>query len=129
MSNKLTIKDLLANKEQMKDKKKQRAQDLYIESLDAEITIQEPSRALALEALEMAQAGKSDEADIHLVYQCVTEPDLKNKELQKAFGCVEPTDIVSMIFRSGEISAISGFALQLAGYGQGVVKVDRELKN
>ncbi len=129
MSKKLTIKDLLAQKEQLKKKKELRTQELYIESLDADITIQEPSRALALEALEMAQEGKSDEADVYIVYHCVIEPDLKDKELQKEFGCVEPTDIVTMIFRPGEISAISGFALQLAGYGQGVRKVDRDLKN
>jgi hypothetical protein len=129
MSKKLTIKDLLAQKAQLKQKK-QRTQTLYVESLDAEIVIQEPSRALALEALEMAQDDmQSDKADPYLVYQCVVEPNLKDPQLQKEFGCVEPTDIVSMIFRSGEIGAISGHALQLAGFGQGVKKVDADLKN
>jgi hypothetical protein len=128
MAKKLTIKELLAQKDQLK-KKLKRVQDLYVESLDAEITIQEPEREIALEGLEMAQEGKSDEADVYIVYNSVIEPNLKDKELQKEYSCVEPTDIVKMLFRSGEISAISGFALQLAGYGQGVQKVDRDIKN
>lgn len=129
MAKKLTISDLLAQKEQLKNKQ-QRRQMLYIESLDAEITIQEPSRAIALEGIGMAQdPSTSDKADVYIVYHCVVEPNLKDAELQKSFGCVEPTDIVEMIFRPGEIAAISGHVLQLAGYGNGVSKADEELKN
>lgn len=129
MPKKLSITDLLAQKEQLK-KKEIRKQDLYIQSLDAEITIQEPSLALATEALAMAQDdARSEMADVHVVYNCVIEPNLKDPELQKQFGCVEPIDIVGMIFRPGEIAAISGHALQLAGYGQGVTKVAKEVKN
>lgn len=129
MGKKLTIQELMAQKETLK-KKKHRTETLYIESLDAEIVIQEPSRALALEAIEMASDDtRSDKADAHVVYNCVIEPNLKDASLQKEFGCVEPTDIVDMIFRPGEIAAISGHALQLSGYGKGVTKVDKELKN
>ncbi|WP_144940118.1 phage tail assembly chaperone [Paenibacillus sp. 32O-W] len=126
---KMTVKDLLAKKDQLKQKKA-RTQTLYVESLDAEIVIQEPSRSVALEALSMVHDDeKSEMADIHVVYNCVIEPNLKEPELQKAFGCAEPTDIVSMVFRAGEISSISGHALQLAGYSKGVRAIDKELKN
>ncbi|MED4599869.1 hypothetical protein P9314_03995 [Paenibacillus validus] len=128
MSKKLTIKDLLAQKDQLKQKKRRR-QTLHIESLDAKIVIEEPSRALALEAIGMVQNDQGDVADAYVVYNCVVEPNLKDPQLQKEFGCAEPTDIVDLIFRAGEISAISGQALQLAGFGQGVKKVDEELKN
>lgn len=129
MAKKLTIADLLAQKENLK-KKKKRTLTLYVESLDAEIVIQEPSRALALEAIEMAQDdSRSDIADPHLLYHTVIEPNLKDAELQKAFGCAEPMDIVDMIFRPGEIGSIAGHALQLAGYGKGVRKIDEEIKN
>jgi hypothetical protein len=129
MAKKMTIADLIAQKEQLK-KGKSRTQTLYIESLDAEITIEEPSRAIVLEALEMGQDDtRSDMADVYVVYHCVIEPNLKDARLQKEFGCAEPTDIVGMIFRAGEIGAISGHALQLAGYGQGVKKVDDDIKN
>ncbi|MBU7320275.1 phage tail assembly chaperone [Paenibacillus oleatilyticus] len=128
MGKQLTIQQLLEQKEALKNKSKRR-QKLYVESLDAEIVIQEPSRDLALEAIEMAQGEKSDMADIHITYHCVVEPNLKDTTLQMEFGCVEPTDIVGYIFRPGEISAVSGHALQLAGYASGVKKVDEELKN
>lgn len=129
MAKKLTITDLIAQKEKLKQKK-QRTIKLYIESLDAEVVIQEPSRALALEALEMAHDdSRSEIADPHLVYHCMIEPNLKDAELQKAFGCTEPLDIVDMIFSPGEIGAIAGHAMQLANYGKGVKKLDEEIKN
>lgn len=129
MSKTITVADLLKQKDELK-KKKQRTQKLYVESLGAEIVIQEPIKGLALEALEMAQdSTRSDKADAHVCYHCVIEPNLKDPELQKQFGCVEPTDIVDMIFLPGEVSAIGGHIMQLAGYGQSVKKLDKELKN
>lgn len=127
-SKKLTIKDLLARKDQLK-KKKQSTETLYIESLQGEITIQEPTRELCLESLEMAEGGDSNRADAYMAYNCIVEPNLKDKELQKEFGCVEPTEIVDILFKPGEIAAISGYCLQLAGYGNPVKKVEKEIKN
>jgi len=129
VSKKLTIADLLKQKDQLK-KKEARKTSLYIDSLDAEITIQEPNRSLCIETLEMVQdEARSEMADPYLVYHSVIEPNLKDSKLQEEFGCVQPTDIVEMLFRPGEISAISGHALQLAGFKDGVRKVDEELKN
>jgi len=129
MSKKITVADLLTQKEQLKNKEL-RKMDLYVESLDGEITIQEPSRAVTIEALKMAQDdSRSELADVYMVYHCVISPDIKDPNLQKEFGCVEPFDIVNMIFRDGEIGAISSHAFQLAGYETGVRKVTEELKN
>jgi len=129
MGKQLTIADLLAKKEELK-KGNRRTASLYIASLDGEITIQEPERSVALEALQMAQDdSRSDKADPYLVYHCVVQPNLKDQQLQKEFGCVEPFDIVDMLFRPGEIQAISGHALKLAGFGEGVRKVDEIIKN
>ncbi|BBI32488.1 phage tail assembly chaperone [Cohnella abietis] len=128
MSKIVTIQQLLEQKEQLK-KKQKRKQRLFIESLDGEIVIQEPDRAIALEGVEMAQGDRADYADVHIAYHSVIDPNLRDPELQKAFGCSEPTDIVNLIFRAGEITAISGHALQLAGFGQGVRKVDETVKN
>lgn len=127
MSKKLTIATLLQNKEKLKNRKP-KVQSLYIESLDAEIIIQEPEGAIALESLEMAQ-NDAEMADIYMVYNSVIEPNLKDSQLHSEFECKEPTDIVKMIFRAGEITAISGHVLNLAGYGSGVKTVDEELKN
>ena len=76
----------------------------------------------------MAQES-AEKADAYNVYHCVGEPNLKDKELQKEFGCVEPTDIADMLFKPGEVASISGHCLQLAGYGNGLQKVSSDIKN
>nr|WP_285842874.1 hypothetical protein [Metabacillus litoralis] len=72
-----------------------------------------------------AQAAK---ADPFMVYNIVVEPNLKDPNLQKEFGCVEPDDIVEKLFESGEISNIAQIGMELAGYKSGVKKVN-DLKN
>ena len=90
---KITLEELIRRKEQMLEaKKKPKTASLYIKSLDGTINIESPSAALAREAQEM------DNGDAYMVYSCVTEPCLKSKELQQAFGCVDPMEIVEKIF-------------------------------
>lgn len=126
---KITVAKLLEKKEKLKNKKPKR-QTLFIASLDGEIVIQQPQKSVALEALAMAQdIEREDQADPYLVYNCVIEPNLKDPTLQQEYGCVEPMDIVEMIFDPGEVATIGGFALKLAGYGNGVKAVDNEIKN
>jgi len=120
---KLTLKDLIARKEQMLESKKQKkTKDLYIKSLDSTITIESPTASLSKDAQEM------ENGDIYMVYQCVIEPCLKAKELQEAFECVEPMDIVEKIFDIGEIPQIAVECLKLAGYMDSVKALD-EIKN
>ena len=127
MSKKLTLKELLDHKEKIKNKKVDTA-TLYIKSIDAEITIKAPSSALIVEA---QGEGEKDgtRADAYIAYQCITEPNLKDAELQKEYGCVEPLDIVEMIFLPGEVAAIASEIMQLAGFGSNVSKVGKEIKN
>lgn len=121
---KLTIQELVSRKEQMLGSKKQKkTKDLYVKSLDGVITIVEPDAALARDAQEMEESG-----DAYIVYSCVTEPCLKSKELQEAFGCVEPMEIVEKIFDVGEIPQIAVECIRLAGYIDGVKPID-DIKN
>lgn len=53
----------------------------------------------------------------------VKEPNLKDKELQDAFGCTSPMDIVEVIFKAGEIPQIAIECMKLAGYVGGVEAV------
>ena len=120
---KITLKELLARKEQMLEAKKvPKTAELYIKSLDGIITVEGPTSALAKDAQEM------DNGDQYLVYQCVKDPCLKSKELQEAFGCVEPIEIVEKLFDPGEIPQISVECLKLSGYIGGVQAVE-ETKN
>lgn len=124
---KLTTTDLLKRKEQYKVKDDVK-EDVYIERLDATITIKKPDRALCMDALQLTKDEQGSNADVFLVYNVVVEPNLKDKELQKEFGCVEPSDIVEKIFDAGEIMQLSQIALELSGYNSGVKRV-KDLKN
>jgi hypothetical protein len=116
---KITLQELMRRKEQMLEAKKQKkTKDLFVKSLNGAITIESPTAALARDAQEM------ENGDAYLVYQCVKEPNLKSKELQEAFLCAEPMDIVEKIFEVGEIPQISVECLKLAGYIEGVKAVD-----
>ncbi len=114
---KLTLAELMKRKEQiLAAKKTKKTQDLYVKSIDAVITIEEPDNALCRDASEMEQG----EGDKYLCYECIKEPNLKAKDLQEAFGCVEPMNIVDIIFAPGEIPQIAVECMKLAGYMGGV---------
>ena len=120
---KISLAELIRRKEQMLESKKQKkTAELFIKSLNGTITIESPTADLARDAQDM------DNGDIYMVYSCVTEPCLKAKELQDAFSCVEPMEIVEKIFDPGEIPQIAVECLKLAGYIDGVKAVD-ETKN
>ena len=120
---KITLAELMARKEQMLENRKTPVkQTLYIKSLDGTITIEAPTAALARDAQE------TENGDAYMVYSCVVEPCLKSKELQTAFGCVEPMEIVDKVFAPGEIPQIAVECLKLAGYIDGVKAVN-DVKN
>ena len=119
---KITLQELVRRKEQMLEaKKKKKTQELYVASLDGTITIEEPSAALARDAQEM-DAG---EGDVYMTYECVIDPPLKSKELQDAFGCREPMEIVEKIFDAGELPQIGVACMRLAGYIDSVTPVEK----
>ena len=117
---KLTLAELLKRKEQMLESKKvKKTQDLYVKSIDATITIEEPTGALCRDANDM----EPGEGDKYLCYECIKEPNLKSKEVQEAFGCAVPMDVVDVIFAPGEIPQIAIECMKLAGYMGGVEAV------
>lgn len=114
---KLTLQELMKRKEQMLEAKKtKKTADLYVRSVDSVITIQQPDGALCRDANDM----EPGEGDRYMCYECVIEPPLKSKELQEAFGCKEPMDIVNAVFEEGEIPQIAIECMKLAGYMGGV---------
>ncbi|MEK5171819.1 hypothetical protein NST63_00995 [Heyndrickxia sp. FSL W8-0496] len=125
---KLTLTDLIKEKEKYQVKKDV-TEELYIQRLDASITIRKPERSLCLDTISMSRdKDQADQADVYMTYNIVVEPDLKDTELQKAYGCVEPTDIVEKIFDPGEIASISQAGLELSGYISSAKRV-KDLKN
>lgn len=124
MAKKVTLKDLIGNKDNIQGRREE-TRELFIKSLDGVITIKKPNRQLCLDAIDMED---SMNADVFVVYNCVIEPNLKDTELHKAYGVVEPDEIVTTIFEPGEISNISRECLVLAGYSNSVEIVD-DIKN
>ena len=125
---KLTISELIDNKEKFQTKNDIK-EELYLDQLDATITIIKPERSLVMDTIEMANDKKFEgDSDDFFVYNIVVEPNLKDPELQKAYGCVEPVDIVSEIFDIGTISGIAKAGMKLGGYESNVTVVEN-LKN
>ncbi|WLR52466.1 hypothetical protein LC040_06070 [Bacillus tianshenii] len=126
--NKLTLTELIKNKEKYQVKADTK-EELFIERLGASITINKPERSLCLEAFQMANDDvQAEQADAYVVYNIVSEPNLKDSELHKTFGCAEPIDIVEKLFEAGEIARIAQTGLELAGYNKTIKKV-KDLKN
>ena len=104
---KITLAELIKRKEQVLEAKKnvKRAR-VYVKSLGGEIVIKAPTKSLATESAEMEKDG----------------------ELQEAYGCTYPEEIVEKIFDDGEISPIAMECMKLAGYIDSV-KLVEEVKN
>ena len=91
------------------------------------ITVKKPSRAFILEALGLSNAA---ETDAYMVLNMTVDPNLKDAELQKAYGCMDPLDIIGKLFDSGEVAAISKAIMRCAGYGDNIkAEVHEEAKN
>lgn len=70
-----------------------------------------------------------EEAGHNLIYTVVAEPNLRSKELQEAYGCKEPFEIVEKIFEEGEMSDIINLVHEKAGFKSGQVVEVEDLKN
>lgn len=91
------------------------------------ITVKKPSRAFILEAFGLSEAAESEP---YIVLNMTVSPNLKDTELQKAYGCMDPLDIVNKLFDSGEVIAISKKIMKCAGYGDDIKsEVHEEAKN
>lgn len=122
---KVTLASLVAKAEQrLADKKKSKTAEIYVKSLDGVITVREPSAELMSDVVKMEDTGNA-----YLLYQCCVEPNLKDSELQEAYACTVPTDIVDILFLPGEVASLSLEIAKLAGYGDGNVTPVDTVKN
>lgn len=125
---KVTLDSLIKRKLELKGERKVEG-TLYIPSLEGDVEI-EVLKSDVVDFLEVTN-GKSTEEEIekaghNLIYTIVKTPNLGDKELQKAFECVEPTEIVKYIFTDGEMLDIVDYAISSVGMRRGVVE---EVKN
>lgn len=120
----ITLEDILKRKEVFKNKKNEKL-ELSVDSLDGNIKIIKADKELCLEVKSMRE---DEDEDAYFVYNIVCEPNLKDPELHKAFGIINPPDIVYEIFDVGEVSQIAQKGMEFAGFYKGVDIVS-DLKN
>lgn len=103
---KLALEDLMARAEQ-RDGDKKAYKQVYIEPLDGELTVEKIPLPRVLSMLDGVDGDNMmDNLDfqVNLIYQCC--PVLRKPELQVAYDCKEPTDIVCALFEDN-MGAIS----------------------
>jgi len=103
----VSVKELIEQKEAIE---KRRKQQYDLETSIGTITVKQPSRALAAEAIGM------EDGDPYIIMECTVSPNLKDKNLLETFGCVEPTDLPAKLFQAGEVNAIARRIMECAGY-------------
>lgn len=52
------------------------------------------------------------------VCEGVVEPDLRDKDLQKHFGCATPKDLVKVLFKGKDLTLLADAITELSGYGE-----------
>lgn len=116
-----SVKDLIDQKEVVEARKAK----LYdLTTSVGVITIKPPSRAIAAESVSM------DDGDSYVIMECAVEPNLKDKALLEAYGCVEPMDLPGKLFLPGEVSAIARKIFDSAGYRKDIPsEVHETVKN
>ena len=99
--------DQLIRKKLDKDNRRTATKEIYIESLDGNITFTNPSDSQRIEYSEKVKSGSyvdMIEAMIRLIYDCC--PMLQSKELQESIDVSYPYDTVKAIFDIDEITDI-----------------------
>lgn len=102
--------------------------EIYIKRLDATIKAKEPDNTLILEAIDILKEN-AHESDLHLVYNSIVEPNIKDSTLHDTYNVSRPVEILDEIFTLGEISNISKTLLKNSGYEDNSVKLVEDIKN
>ena len=120
----VTIAELIGKKDEIKAKKNA----LYeLETSIGDIVVKLPTSAIVADAWAMTNTM---EANKFIIFNCVIEPNLKDKQLLETYDCLEPIDVVAAIFQVGEISRMATVLMNLAGFnGEIGHKLHKEVKN
>lgn len=127
---KLTLNDLLARKEQ-REAEKIEFKKVYVPSMEGELELKKLPLTRFLGLLdglnEDMGAGEAMRAQLEVIYEFV--PLFHNKELQDAYECVEPTEIVAKIFNDN-LSEINLVLTEIFGfYGMDSGEIIDSVKN
>ena len=103
---------------------------------DNYITIKALSGNQYMELLATARNKKNDldlskmfKAQSLIVVEGVTEPSLKDAELQKHFGAASPVDLAQILFPGGELTSVFNEIAKLSGFVDDDEELEEEVKN
>lgn len=123
----ITRESLIARSQKNADERKYAQYEC--EYLNAVLTVKKLGLARVSDLLDMASGDESARGALGLYKQLIYEsvPILHDAEVQAAFECAEPFDIVEEIFdnRLSEISKLAGFILGL----HGIDNLEDDIKN
>ena len=120
----VSIEELIAKKDEIKAKK---AAKYALETSIGDIIVRLPTSGIIADAWNF---NSSMDGNKYVILECTVEPNLKNAELQKAYGVGDPMDIVPALFQPGEITRIASAILDKAGYKENIrLKLANEIKN
>ena len=120
---KLTLSDLIARKEQ-RESSKADYRDIKVEALGGMLTLKKLPLSQVLTMLDDQDenAGMKENLDfeVELIYKSC--PMLQNKELQEAYGCQEPYDIVLRVLDDnvGTLAELASAVLDFYGMGDSI---------
>lgn len=120
---KLTLSDLIARKEQ-REAGRVDYRDVKVEALDGALTLKKLPLSQVLTMLDdqNENAGMKENLDfeVELIYKSC--PMLQNKELQEAYGCQEPYDIVLRVLDDnvGALAELASAVLDFYGMGDSI---------
>lgn len=123
----ITKEALIARAQQSRDDKLKYA-DYYCETLGATLTIKKLPITRVCQIMDMTE-GDTMEAAMELNKQVIYEsiPLLQDKEIQNAYGCIEPYDIVAKVLdeNMGEMKKLCDKILSFYG----MEELGDEIKN
>lgn len=120
----LSAKELIKKRKLIEEKKRK---EFIIEINDmGQFKFRTPDMFDVIDSQAFKGGGHEEE---YMIYTCMVEPNLRNAELQEAYECHEPFDIVDALFLPGEKQAIAQLLLDQAGYKDDIAKVVSEVKN
>lgn len=120
---KLTIEDILKNKNILEKKKKA---PYFCEMFGREIDIEELPVSKIAQILNNAQNDEPMRADYELIYESC--PIFRSKELLEEFDVKDPITIVEAVFNKNiiEINNLARFILGRYGYGEQIENVKKQ---
>lgn len=124
MNKKATFDDLIRRKEQ-KEHDQYKIKNIYVTSMDKELTFKKPSDDTVCDVLDtmedMKCMSKVIEGYKKLIYLCCDM--LQDSKLHEALGVQDPFDTVNKLFNLADITEIGEQLLELIDFNKKVDKV------